>query len=629
MRERIILNMVFRKINHKIIIVNVIVILLSWLLLFVMDIFGDQRHSITDTMDVPNIITCNFENTVNEEFTALSDKLDRVSVCLIGIDENSSGLLNTVITDLNGDTVINKQVSLNKMTNGEYYEQIVAAKLNQNDVYNISFTLEGVSDPQNIYIALTSEKYQNFDTKLYINNELSEGGILLVYDYLMPANNYSKILAFIGVIFLSLLVSAVVVFNKESQSKLGITSLEDTMIEYIISHLSYIIICISIVLGIYARWLFRNYESGDYIDFLFEWYNQIKELGGFKALSTQIGNYGIPYQFLIALFSYLPIKSLYGYKIISCIFDFVTAFGIYKIVKHIVTECDNKEANSKYNDILPSIAFAVSVFFPTAIFNSSCWGQCDSIYTAFIILTIESLIAQKETRAFAFYGISFAFKLQAVFFLPVLILLYFKKRNFSIVNFLIIPLVAMIICTPGYLFGRGLEAVFKIYSSQAGEYPYLSVGYPSVWTFFIDGTLHVSEASVLPFAIIITVIALGLFMTEKLVYIKNIGSVDLVRTSFMVVYTCVFFLPCMHERYSYLYATLGIILLFCDFNFLPQFSMLVIVELLIYGRMLFNTEPVFDQYAHIFNIILYITSIIYYLKCERNTRSCSGLKKDE
>ena len=609
---------IFESLKRKIIIIESLVIILAFLLIFVFDMLGDQIHNITDTTDTPDLTLCSFENTIVEEFTALSDKLDRVSVCLIGIDENSVGILNTYITDLNGNLIADKHVSLDRMANGEYYEEIIAAKLNKNEEYNISFSLEDVSEPQNIFIALAADKYQDFNTKLYINNELVSGGILLVYDYLMPANFVSKIVAFILIIILSIMFSAVVVSSKDN--KLGISDFEDGIIKYILNHLSCIIVGVSIILGVYVRWLFRDFESGDFVDFLSVWYGQIKELGGFKALSTQIGNYGIPYQFLIALISYLPIRGLYGYKIISCIFDFVTAFGIYSIVKHLSNKNGEIKEDNKYIEVLPSIAFAVSIFFPTAIFNSSCWAQCDAIYTSFIILSLDSLITGKETRAFVFYGLSFAFKLQAIFFFPVLILLYLKKRNFSIVNFFIVPLVVMIMCSPGYFYGRGLEAFFRIYSAQAGEYPYLSVGYPSIWTFFADATLHISEVAVLPFAIIIALIAVGVLLTEKIIYVGEIRGVDLIRTAFLITYTCVFFLPCMHERYGYLYATLGLILVLCDSHFILQFSLLLLVELLIYGRMLFNMASTFDHYAHLLNIILYITCVIYYVGCECNLR---------
>ena len=609
---------VLKNIDRRIVYINIAIACLALVLIFGLNMLGDERHRITDTENIPDIVTCSFDNTIREEFTALSDRLDRVSVCLIGIDENTIGRLNTVIADSDGNIVTSKSVELNKLKSGEYYEEIVSVKLKKNSVYSISFYLEEVDEPQNIILALTGEAYQVFDTGLYINDQPVNGGILLVYDYLIPADMLSKIAAFILIVALSLLVSAVYISNKGTDRKT--TKVEDTIISYITGHLSYIIIGISIILGVYVRWLFRRYESGDYTDFLSGWYEQIKELGGFKALATQIGNYGIPYQFLIALFSYLPIRSLYGYKVISCVFDFVNAAGIYKIVKLIMQESANKENKGKYSDILPGMAFAASVFFPTAIFNSACWAQCDAIYTSFIIWTIESIIAKKDIRAFVFYGISFAFKLQAIFFLPVLVLLYIKRRRFSIVNFIIVPVVAMLMCLPGYCYGRGLEAFFKIYISQAGEYPYLSVGYPSIWTFFADGTLHISEVAIIPFAIIITMIALGLLVAAKLVGDGDMEGVDFIRTSFMLTYTCVFFLPCMHERYSYLYATLAVILLFCDFHTLPQFSLLMVVELLIYGRMLFNKEPVFDQYAHILNIITYVSYLAYYVKREGKLR---------
>ena len=80
------------------------------------------------------------------------------------------------------------------------------------------------------------------------------------------------------------------------------------------------------LLGVLIRISGRNFVSGDLSYYLIPWYNEIKENGGFAALQNQVGNYGIPYQFLIAVMTYIPIKEIYLFKTLSCIFDFLLAF---------------------------------------------------------------------------------------------------------------------------------------------------------------------------------------------------------------------------------------------------------------------------------------------------------------
>lgn len=63
------------------------------------------------------------------------------------------------------------------------------------------------------------------------------------------------------------------------------------------------------------------------------------------------------------------------------------------------------------------------------ILNLSVWGQCDSIYVTFVIWTIYFLYKEKYRKAFIFLGIAFAFKLQAVFIMPIVFYMYFTKKN--------------------------------------------------------------------------------------------------------------------------------------------------------------------------------------------------------
>ena len=62
-----------------------------------------------------------------------------------------------------------------------------------------------------------------------------------------------------------------------------------------------------------------DFESGDYQLFLKDWFDYLKANGGIHALKSYVGDYNAPYVTLMALLTYLPIKSLYSIKIISII----------------------------------------------------------------------------------------------------------------------------------------------------------------------------------------------------------------------------------------------------------------------------------------------------------------------
>jgi len=55
------------------------------------------------------------------------------------------------------------------------------------------------------------------------------------------------------------------------------------------------------------------------------------------------------------------------------------------------------------------------------VMNSGVWGQCDSIYATFCAASLVSLVRGRPWAASAWFGVAFAFKLQAIFLLPVLV----------------------------------------------------------------------------------------------------------------------------------------------------------------------------------------------------------------
>ena len=211
----------------------------------------------------------------------------------------------------------------------------------------------------------------------------------------------------------------------------------------------FIFFIIITVISIAIRLCGIENESGDYCQFLEPWFNELKDNGGLSALNMDIGNYNAPYMTILALLTYLPIEPIISIKMVSIIFDYICAIGAMILV--------NKMLKHKKNvQFISMITYMVVLFLPTVIVNSSMWAQSDSIYTAFVILALVSLIDEKYLRSFILLGVAFSFKLQFIFVLPIFILVYISKRKFPIYYFLIIPLVNFAMCIPSMIFGKTL-----------------------------------------------------------------------------------------------------------------------------------------------------------------------------
>lgn len=105
------------------------------------------------------------------------------------------------------------------------------------------------------------------------------------------------------------------------------SKVEKSLLCFIEKHLLVTAFIFVSVLGFVIRFSLRNFVSADATQFLLPWYDEIKTAGGIGGLGAQVGNYNMPYQFMIAIMTCSPFIPLHAYKILSCIFDYCLAAG--------------------------------------------------------------------------------------------------------------------------------------------------------------------------------------------------------------------------------------------------------------------------------------------------------------
>ena len=208
-----------------------------------------------------------------------------------------------------------------------------------------------------------------------------------------------------------------------------------------------------VVLAVVVRFVFINEVSGDYRNFLSPWYDQLSA-GGFSALAGEFSNYNPPYLYLMLLATHLPLPKIVAIKLISMAFDVVLA-GFAALIVH----------ERFKRPVFGLAAFALVLFAPTVLMNSSWWGQCDSIYAAFCLGSLYFLIKQRPWWAAVFFGIALSFKLQAIFFLPVLLIVLVVNKQ-KLLSLLAIPAVFAALLVPAALAGRDLGSLLMIYPNQ-------------------------------------------------------------------------------------------------------------------------------------------------------------------
>lgn len=376
------------------------------------------------------------------------------------------------------------------------------------------------------------------------------------------------------------------------------TKFEKKILDLADLHLPLLLAALCTLLGIDVRISLREVVSDDYNTFLLPWYNLISANG----LSQQVGDYNFLYQFIICILTKVQIPSLYAYKICSCIFDWVLAITAGVIVHSIAT---------REREWAGCLAYCAVLLSPIVFLNSAAWAQCDAIYSAFALLAILHLERKQYTRAMCFLGVSFAFKLQAVFVLPLFLFVYFMERKFSAARFLLVPCTMVILSSPIVLWGRSLTEVVKIYFSQTGTYQAMSMNYPSPWLLLCQAWEQTQYAYLKNAAIIVTVFVLAVLMVWWIRRSCAPTGKNLYMMAFLLVYTCVLFLPSMHERYGYLYEVLAIILAILIPKTIPLCAGLLAISMNTYGIYLFGVSGnwTFLVCANLFFYCAYIYSL--------------------
>lgn len=314
----------------------------------------------------------------------------------------------------------------------------------------------------------------------------------------------------------------------------------------------YILIIILIGIALVLRLLlvpFTNYDTDGY----FRWYDFIVRNGIRPALGQNFAIYTPPYLYLLSLVTLTKnvISKIVAIKLIPTFFDLINAFLIFRILR------------LKYPvGNIPYLAAAVFLSAPTVVMNSALWGQVDSFYTCFLLITIFFLLTERPLFAMIGFGLALSIKAQAAFLGPFLLLMAWKKR-IPWYGFGLVPLSYLAAMLPAMLAGRSLWDVLTVYRNQAAELQILSHNAPNWYIFVPQSTYPVS----MPIGMLIT-----LFISLSWAYIHSRQNSsnnyeNVLFAALVSVALTPFLLPKMHDRYFYPADVLSILVGFST----PQF----------------------------------------------------------
>ena len=305
---------------------------------------------------------------------------------------------------------------------------------------------------------------------------------------------------------------------------------------------AWIVSALLVLLAFAARAYVFDYETLDYQNFLTKWVDFFRTHGHFRALRHSVGNYNIPYLYFLAFFSLLPIRDLYLIKLLSTLFDVLLAWGAMMLLGRFT-----KKAGA-----LIACFFTV-LCLPTVFLNSAVWAQCDSSYTALLVIALYLALDDRPVPSMICAALAFGFKLQAVFVLPVFAVLWMAGK-FKWRHFLIFP-------------GRPFWDTVTLYFSQTGSIgDALNYNSSSIFAIFwrVTDTVKASK---------IAVMAAFVYMLALLVicYVNRMRLNDRAILGAAVLFAVgiPFLLPHMHDRYFFCADILTLVLAFVSWPCSP------------------------------------------------------------
>ncbi|MBR4039832.1 MAG: hypothetical protein IKJ11_07025 [Clostridia bacterium] len=294
-------------------------------------------------------------------------------------------------------------------------------------------------------------------------------------------------------------------------------------------------------LAMLARVSFIERSSGDYDIYLADWLDKLAAGSFSEGMRANIGEYNVLYQYILFVITRLGVPALYAVKTVSFIGDAFLAGACARLA--------GKKGGMT--------AFGAALLLPTLVLNGGMFAQCDSLYAACALWGLALALKEKPCASAACFALSLSFKLQSMFILPVVIVLW-AGRKLRVREALVFVLTLFAVMLPALLAGKSLGSIIGIYTAQTGLYTGLNYNAANFFGLMETNGLDVYAYG--NFAMALAFGACALLVVRGVNCAQELDEEGYVRLALLLVLLIVFMLPRMHERYFYMAVPLSIAL---------------------------------------------------------------------
>lgn len=230
--------------------------------------------------------------------------------------------------------------------------------------------------------------------------------------------------------------------------------------------------------------IFMPYTAlvGDYNDFL-KWLTHMKDYGLSYAYTLKGNNYFPIFNYILYSFTWIfssieeITKNIYYIKIILLAFD----FGSIAICGWILKKLKK-----------PQLYSLLILFNPGFFYNSWIWGQIESLYIFFTLVSIIFAIFKHSNWSIVFYILAFYSKLQAIVFLPGLMLIlapqFLSKPKLILEAILAFILTHILLLAPFIQTGQ-LGFMYNNVLKSVDLFPIVTVNAYNFWVLVFGGNI--------------------------------------------------------------------------------------------------------------------------------------------
>ncbi len=202
---------------------------------------------------------------------------------------------------------------------------------------------------------------------------------------------------------------------------------------------------------------------------------------------------------------------------------------------------------------LPLCLAFVYAICPASIVNSAVWGQVDSIFTFFLVLSLLRLSQKQYAKSGAYYALAVLLKPQALLFAPIFLLTVIENRKISDFGKKLLGAAGSFIgvfCLFVLPFAvkQGAGFIFSLYGQTLASYPYATLNAFNLYTILGANGAPLSETV---YPILGTLGILFSVFLSCFVFYKGKDTSRFFYAAALVITGVFLFGTKMHERYLF------------------------------------------------------------------------------